>query len=59
MGSISPYVGQQEVTRKVHLSPPDAVSRARSATANQKQTVTWAQRIGGWTEYTQMTIETS
>jgi hypothetical protein len=41
MGSISPYVGQQEVTRKVHLSPPDAVSRARSATANQKQTVTW------------------
>jgi hypothetical protein len=40
MGSISPCV-RKEVTRKVHLSPPDAVFRARSATANQKQTVTW------------------
>ena len=75
MGSISPCVRKQEVTRKVLASRPDAVSRARSATANQKQTVTWdgpskrylaipcmmwkAQRIGGWTEYIQMTVETS
>jgi PAS fold len=41
MGSISAHVRKQEVTRKVRLSPPDSVSRARSATAYQKQTVTW------------------
>jgi PAS domain-containing protein len=41
MGSISTHVRKQDVTRRVRLSPPDAISRAGSTTANQKQIVTW------------------
>ena len=41
MGTGAPPSRKQEVTRKVCLSPPDAIERSRSATPYQEQSLVW------------------